>query len=157
MNIGSVVGKVVKTIGTTGGFANDVGQKVLGQVAVGLQAGTLPLKNAAAAISRMLGASPESVRQAADAATRLQYVHILEQALEKAQRPGGNTQTQVNDLTVRLRNLARESQEASSMTQQQVQQEMQNLMQKQQQVFQTLSNIMKKQQEVTKGVIQNIR
>ena len=103
-------------------------------------------------LSQMM-TSNNSVRQGADAAARLKFAHVLDEALAKAHKPGGNIQTQINDLMVKLRNLARESTEAQSMTQQ----ELQALLVKQQQMNQMLSNIMKKHQETMQKVVGNLR
>lgn len=152
---GSVVSKVAKMVATTGGAASGGAQELVSQVGVALSKGLAPIKDASAVLSRILGqaAGQGSMRIAADGAARMRFVHILEEALEKAQRPGGNVQTQINDLTVRLRNLARETAEAQAMSPQQLQ----GLLAKQQQMHQTMSNILKKHDEMMKGVIQNIR
>jgi hypothetical protein len=134
------------------GLPNGAVQGIVGQISSALGKGSLNITQATAMLSQMM-ASNNSVRQGADAAARLKFAHVLEEALEKAHRPGGNIQTQINDLMVKLRNLARESTAAQAMTPQ----ELQALVNKQQQMNQILAGIMKKQSEIANGVIQNLR
>ena len=157
MNIGgSALSKVASQVLSNGGGASGLSSQMMGEVAKLLGQGAFQVKHGTALIARLMGGGNGAARMSADGATRLRLTHILEQALEKAQRPGGNPQTQINDLLVRLQNLARESSEAKSMPMQEAQRELDNLVQKRQQMFQMLSSIMKQQHDTAQGVIQKI-
>ena len=150
--LGGSLSKIAKTVASSGGLGNGAVQGIVGQISSALGKGSLNITQATAMLSQMM-TSNNSVRQGADAAARLKFAHVLEEALAKAHKPGGNIQTQINDLMVKLRNLARESTEAQSMTRQ----ELQALLVKQQQMNQMLSNIMKKHQETMQKVVGNLR
>ncbi|MCB9385995.1 MAG: hypothetical protein H6509_15400 [Bryobacterales bacterium] len=137
--------------------SNGVTPNVFNGISDGLMKGMLNIKGATAALAGLAGGTQASPRPMADFATRIKLVHLLESGLDKAQQPGGNPQSQINDLIIKLQNLARESEVAQGMSPIDAQQELQQLLQKQGQMMETLQRMLSKQAETAKNITGNIR
>lgn len=150
-NLGKMLSSdVLKSLGGISGPASDA-------IAKALAGQSIKVSGVLTALGKALGANAGETAKIADIVARAKFVEILQAALEKAMKPGGNTKTQILDLRTRLDNLSREEAEAKMVyTDAQVQQILQT-QQATRELYQTLSNLINRSNETAKSIIQNIR
>ncbi|MEZ5394523.1 MAG: hypothetical protein R2724_17050 [Bryobacterales bacterium] len=108
--------KAISALAHSGVVKNGIAPNALNGISDAMLQGMFNVKGATAALAGLIGGPKSSPRSFADLMTRVRLLHLLHDALDKAQKPGGNPQTQINDLIIKLQNLSRDSSEAQGMS-----------------------------------------